>query len=70
MYIPEKNSDTFLRKDLFEISEDGAGNCMLSVALFGAALTHRSDAFGSETLLRGATKIDDILSMLVHYIHC
>lgn len=43
---------------------------MLSVALFGAPFIHRNDVFGSETLLRGVAMIDDILSMLVHYIHC
>lgn len=31
---------------------------MLSVALFGAAFTHRNFAFGSETLLRGVAKVD------------
>lgn len=43
---------------------------MLNVALFGASFTQRNDAFGSETLLRGVAKVDDILSMLVcYYIH-
>lgn len=43
---------------------------MLSVELFGAAFMHRNDIFGSEMLLRGVARVDDILSMLVHYIHC
>lgn len=70
MYIPEKSSVTFLRKDLFEIKGDGAGNCMLSGAFLGTAFTHRNDTFGTETLLRGVARVDDIPSMLVHYIHC
>lgn len=42
---------------------------MLSGALLGAAFTHRNDTFGSETLLRGVARVDDITSMLVRYIH-
>lgn len=70
MYIPEKSSVTVLRKDLFEIKEEMAQEIVCWVALFGAAFTHRNDAFGSEMVLRGLAKVDDILSMLVHYIHC
>lgn len=40
---------------------------MLSVSLFGGAFTRRNDTF--ETLLKGAATVDDILFMLVHYIH-
>lgn len=43
---------------------------MLSGAFLGTAFTHRNDTFGTETLLRGVARVDDIPSMLVHYIHC
>lgn len=56
MFIhPQKDLCYILKKRSFWNQRDGAGNRVLSVALFGAAFTHTNDSFDSEALLRGGS---------------